>query len=147
MSWIHVLKLSVLFVMNFYRILTGFKLQKLQVINSFFNTINLATTLLILFYTPSIVKWHQNVPTQASKCSPQRPDIIIIHLVEFQIFHKVNVNYGFLSDKRGLNKNLILTYYGRRYILYLECFITINTWNWEMSSKLCCFYMYICIST
>ena len=115
--------------MNFYRILTGFKLQKLQVINSFFNTINLAATLLILFYTPSIVKWHQNVPTQASKCSPQRPDIIIIHLVEFQIFHKVNVNYGFLPDKRGLNKNLILTYYGRRYILYLECFITINTRN------------------
>ena len=108
--------------MHFYRILTGFKLQKLEVINSFFNTINLATTLLILFYTPSIVKWHQNVPTQASKCSPHRPDIIIIHLVEFQIFiSQGQCQLWFFTRQKGPKKTLILTYYGRRYILYSKC--------------------------
>ena len=40
-------------------------------INCLFNTINLVLTLLILFYKPSILEWHQNVSSEASKVSPQ----------------------------------------------------------------------------
>ena len=40
-------------------------------INCLFNTINLVPTLLILFYKPSILEWHQNLSSEASKVSPQ----------------------------------------------------------------------------
>lgn len=46
-------------------------MQKLLLINCLFNTINLVPTLLILFYKPSILEWHQNVSSEASKVSPQ----------------------------------------------------------------------------